>query len=163
MQEITHIEDQVALQNRASRGLKRLPILVMIGITWVFVTVFFLVKEIDFLLAVCTSSVVVSPLLLYFLISVNKVIKAFSASAKGIEITGMIQKHVGAESKDVSLNVPWNDIVSLEAIETDGQVENRVELKVTKGGIFGKSVMTIDTRTFREAMTFVDKALLLKA
>jgi hypothetical protein len=52
--------------------------------------------------------------------------------------------------------------VSLEAIETDGQVENRVELKVTKGGIFGKSVMTIDTRTFREAMTFVDKALMLK-
>lgn len=162
MQEMTHIEDQVALQNRSSWGLGRKPILVMIGISWVFVTVFFLSKEIDFVPAVCTSLVVVSPLLLYFLISANKVIKAFNASTKGIEITGMIQKHVGADTKGVSWHVPWTDIVSLEAIETDGQVANRVELKVTNAGVFGKSLMTINTKTFREAMTFVDKALLLK-
>lgn len=162
MQEMTHIEDQVALQNRSSWGLGRMPILVMVGICWVFVTVFFLSKEIEVVHAIWVSFVVVSPLLLYFLVSGNRVIRAFRASTMGIEITGMIQKHVGTDKKDVSLHVPWTDIVSLEAIETDGQVANRVELKVTKAGIFGKSLMIIDTRTFREAMTFVDKALMLK-
>lgn len=163
MQTTTTLEkqDQVVLQNRAW-VLGRKPILIMFGTFWFIFAILLFSKGGHFVLAIGLSSIVVSPAI-YPLIRTSKIIETFIVTDDGVEIRGTIQKHVGAEIKVVSLNVPWSEIVSLEPIETDGESANRVDLKVAKSGIFGKKLMSVDTKSFREAMTFVDQAMLLKA